>query len=153
MNDAPDPRTDAPATARPCLEIDCDRPHAARGLCSVHYARRRVSERPMPPRAAGVSRWCSVETCNRKNTARGYCRMHYTRWRKHGDPEIGGRTPRKVGCSADGCDGVHVAKGFCSLHYHREQRARGNNHARQLLALSRKIEREAAAIDDDGAGL
>jgi HNH endonuclease len=69
-------------------EIDgCDRPHLARGLCRLHYERRRRYGDAAVEPVRREPRPCIVEGCDRVHIARGWCWPHYLRWRRHGDPE------------------------------------------------------------------
>lgn len=54
-----------------CSAVDCSRPHAAKGLCSMHYRRGR--------NRAVKSRQCSVKGCGNPHNAKGFCRLHYVR--------------------------------------------------------------------------
>lgn len=65
------------ATSR-CATEQCERPPATRGLCTLHYSRRRHAE------AAP----CSIDGCARPATARSWCGLHYKRWQRTGDPAI-----------------------------------------------------------------
>ncbi len=67
-----------------CSVDDCDRKHAARGMCHLHWARDQKSKRPP----------CSIEGCGKPVGGREWCNAHYLRWRKHGDPLAGNPSPR-----------------------------------------------------------
>jgi hypothetical protein len=61
---------------RTCSVEGCERPHLARGWCSLHYQRWQSTGDVQVP----VRRMCSVEGCDRPYKARGWCRTHYARW-------------------------------------------------------------------------
>jgi hypothetical protein len=63
-----------------CIEVGCDRPIKARGLCVRCYARLRRSD---PARPA-----CAVKGCDDRAVTFGWCPRHYTRWLRHGSPSI-----------------------------------------------------------------
>lgn len=73
--------TDDPSStwksAEGCSVPGCDRPHAAKGLCSKHWARQHEG-RLLDPLPAPV-RLCSVLDCGKKHLAGGLCEMHYRR--------------------------------------------------------------------------
>jgi hypothetical protein len=73
-----------------CSVEGCGRARCAKGLCKLHWGRRK---RGMPldlPVRTEVSRVgpCLVEGCERRRNARGYCATHYVRLVKHGDPLV-----------------------------------------------------------------
>jgi len=74
-----------------CTVDGCDRPHLARGLCKLHYDRKRTTGEPGPatPMADRTPpEHCIVAGCARSCKAKGYCAMHYGRLLVHG--EVGG---------------------------------------------------------------
>lgn len=65
---------------RTCSIEGCEKPHSARGFCSMHYKRwRRGTDLNRPMRTAKGT--CSIEGCEQKHYGRGWCAMHYGRWR------------------------------------------------------------------------
>ena len=55
---------------RTCSIDGCERPHCARGWCTLHY------QRNTPPKQTGP---CSVEGCDAPNHAKGLCAKHRAR--------------------------------------------------------------------------
>ena len=62
-----------------CTVIGCDKPHIARGLCCMHYAREMYGSKPVT-RNRGLQ--CSFTPCDRKAKSRGLCGAHYEAQRK-----------------------------------------------------------------------
>lgn len=79
---------------RGCDVNGCDRPHAAKGWCSMHYDRvRRDGEpgpaEPMEARRPKIRHGCQVPGCRRKHRARGLCSSHAKHlYRDDGDPDV-----------------------------------------------------------------
>ena len=92
-----------------CKIDECNRPHYARGLCSLHYQRWFNHGDPL---YAKPLRKCKVEGCIRPVEARGLCNTHYRRWYRHNRI---GATP----CSIEGCEKPVEARGWCQMHYWR----------------------------------
>jgi len=71
-----------------CTVEGCDKPHASRGYCSMHYTRLRnhgdVNYTQLS--RADNPRFCSIEGCNRVYVAKGYCKLHYYGLKRYGDP-------------------------------------------------------------------
>ncbi len=67
-----------------CEIAGCDRPHYAKGCCTMHYQRLLITgttdKRAYP-------RVCSVEECGAPVEARGLCSKHYTRFIRSGSIE------------------------------------------------------------------
>jgi hypothetical protein len=55
-----------------CSGNECDRPVAARGLCSKHYSRFRE--------AGGLGRTCQMPKCDKPHFGRDMCSEHYRAW-------------------------------------------------------------------------
>ena len=72
----------------------CNRKHAARGWCKIHYYRWRRTGDPLTVRPPGFPTQerqpCKFPGCAKpsKRGARGWCGAHYMRWYRHGDPSI-----------------------------------------------------------------
>ena len=93
--------------ARICSIEGCERKHMARGWCSLHYGRMRVT-RP-----------CSVNGCEVNAWSRDLCNAHYQRWRHHGstgDAPVVSKRPSQL-CEIRDCDRVAKAQGLCNSHY------------------------------------
>jgi len=105
----------------------------AKGLCRLHYGRRRDGI-PMgqPKREDQVGRVCSYEGCGRKSYTKGLCHTHDMQMRSTGELwEINGfvRTGFKISkgnrigsvpvdaCSEPGCDTLSRHRGRCSAHH------------------------------------
>ena len=113
-----------------CSVEGCDRPHEAKGFCSLHYKRHRAGK-PLnaPPRAfvPRTSDTCTVEDCDRPLRARGLCHAHLKRLLKGqplDTPIKDYRSRQSSSCDVEGCDRPHFAKGFCKMHYNRMRRGR-----------------------------
>jgi HNH endonuclease len=65
-----------------CSVKGCGRKFLSKGLCSLHYERRR---RKLAPK-------CNVGGCLNQSSHRGMCGKHYFRWSKYGNP-LDGRVP------------------------------------------------------------
>ena len=70
---------------RTCSIPECQRPHIAKGMCSMHYSR--VLRHGSPGGANPVTAWgvqqCQQEHCSDGSFAYGYCRRHvlaYVGW-------------------------------------------------------------------------
>lgn len=68
-----------------CSIRRCGNAVVAKGLCSLHYERQRISKLPI----------CAVDGCEKRSEKRGWCGAHYFRWRIHGSP-LAGRTRNGV---------------------------------------------------------
>lgn len=70
-----------------CSIEGCDREHAARGWCLMHYKRWRNRGTTDPlVRSRARDRVCTIDGCDRPQRARGWCNKHWQRWRFNGDP-------------------------------------------------------------------
>lgn len=93
-----------------CSVEGCDRPHEAKGKCSVHYRADLLKRLEVNPH-----RLCEREGCPRPHHSGGLCVNHYQalrRKRRLADPSA----PR---CSMEGCERVVKAKGLCGFHYNK----------------------------------
>jgi hypothetical protein len=118
---------------RTCSEDGCNGPYRSRGLCSMHYQRRRTAGTlpPSPPRPPREVAPCSAEGCDEPGRIKGYCRPHWRTWRRHGDPE---KRLRAVAvpcdgrpCRVDECDREAARQGYCDAHYVRLRRGNMTN--------------------------
>ena len=120
---------------RVCLVEQCNRPHLARGLCSMHWQRAKKSGELRHHRKAQIPKrkGCSVDGCDRAHHARGLCNMHHKRamwrgtldqhsWNDTSSVEPITRQDRK--CSEPDCDRKHRARGLCYMHYQRAKAAK-----------------------------
>lgn len=96
-----------------CSIDNCDRPHSARGYCSLHYDRLRINGDPLKL-VKGAFKKCAVEGCDRHGDCLGWCKMHWKRWRTHGDAAFV-RIPNA--CSVPDCSGKAISLGYCGRHY------------------------------------
>jgi hypothetical protein len=66
-----------------CSVVACERPLKCKGLCAMHYKRRReTGSTELPPRPTRQVRLCAHSTCQRQATARGMCNTHYAQARR-----------------------------------------------------------------------
>lgn len=93
---------------RLCALDGCERRHRAKGLCSVHYARKFRTGCAVSAHRSS----CDVGGCERKHKAKGFCSNHYRAFRLYGDPLA---TKLRDTCSI--CDGSHYCRGFCYYHW------------------------------------
>ena len=109
---------------RKCSHPECDQPCIARGLCTKHYQRAKVSG-SLPPRVLQIPEGtCVAIDCDLDAEIRGYCKKHYLRFKRHGDPSVRKRRANGEGtgpCSAEGCSNSANSRGLCTLHYHRSR--------------------------------
>jgi hypothetical protein len=102
-----------------CSIDGCGRPLTAKGLCALHYQRKKNGiPFDLPIRSA--SRVCSIPDCGRQHAAKGLCSGHYMRLLEGRSLE--GQIKEVVkgrGCSTPGCSEKHSAKGYCAVHYSR----------------------------------
>src|SRR5690606_17951847 len=128
------------SVARKCEVSDCERPHIAKGLCTLHYNRKKRGtplEAPVrkDPEAKGAK--CSVEACDRTEVAaRGLCGAHYSRLRKGQDLDSPVKTRvrwRGFTCAVRNCEEPAYSKEMCSRHY--GQSARYNLSLERLSGL------------------
>jgi len=96
---------------RGCSVTDCNRKHAARGLCRNHYTQASVrGERDNHPRTDGLGLECSEAGCASPTKAKGLCNTHYIAARRGG----GSGTPT---CKVLDCNRASVSLGVCDKHY------------------------------------
>jgi hypothetical protein len=112
----------------------CDGAYIAKGLCAMHYARRREHGDPLYQATLSKDQPCSVRGCKAKQVAIGYCSKHYQRRAKHGDPAHMLR--------AENGNGTMSAKGYRIVY--RPGHANANKHGRiaeHRLVMSEKLGR------------
>lgn len=132
-----------------CTHAGCNRNILAKGLCSVHYERRRSGrdmDAPIVKRDA--ARGCSVAGCNGKHREGGYCAFHIQRL-KHGTPLDAPRPVSRVAnpiCSVSACEAPTHAGGLCNPHYRRMTAGRS------LDTPIRPVNLPAGSTKTDGGG-
>lgn len=121
-----------------CSEPDCQRPSAARSMCTSHYARWRRSTLPI----------CTVDGCDKRTDSLGLCPMHYRRLRDHGSlddrPPLDNFTRYAID-DASGCwrwTGPDDGKGygFFSVRFKGEHRAHRAFYAKHVGPIPRGLE-------------
>lgn len=90
-----------------CSIEGCAKPASACGMCSMHYARKRIHGDPLYVRE--YPKICSVADCGKPVSSRGLCRPHYCK-------------ETKPNCSIDGCKTKIWKGGFCKLHFRRKEK-------------------------------
>lgn len=70
-----------------CNVPGCNGEYVAKGLCSMHYARRREHGDPLYQEQFAKDQPCILRGCKELQIAKGYCGKHYQRHLIHGDPE------------------------------------------------------------------
>src|SRR5208282_5960137 len=96
-----------------CQIPQCNRPHAAKGLCKLHYDRLRTTGDMGSVdslRRMEHSDICEVEGCDRPYLARGYCVLHYSRWKKTGQPQELGPPSKRGGTIGTIREGYRIFK-------------------------------------------
>jgi 5-methylcytosine-specific restriction endonuclease McrA len=105
--------TPGPVERGDCSIAGCPRKANAKGLCDVHYQRKRrtgSTDKHERVRAA-----CSVDGCDAPAQAQKLCSKHYQRLRATGSTDEPCRPART--CSVVGCDEPYVARGLCRRHW------------------------------------
>lgn len=102
----------APRGPETCQLDECERPHWARGLCNMHYARHRKAG-TLPPRVR-FSGPCTAPGCELRAYALGRCRPHYDDARRTGE--------LTAACLVPGCDLGGIVSAMCQPHGHRHRR-------------------------------
>ena len=103
---------------RICKLEECERKHAAKGYCTVHYARWKSHGDPLyveRVRNSNPPERCTREDCEELHAAKGFCKKHYAAMRRSERP-LNSEAQR---CSVEDCPKPRQAKGFCSAHYQR----------------------------------
>ena len=106
-----------------CSLDGCNRPHKAKGLCELHYRRRKSDIAPDKP-LKGYGKKCTLEGCNREFFAKGLCRIHYGR-KQQGirlDKPIPECAKVEKLCAHEGCNRPARTRLYCSLHHTRNER-------------------------------
>jgi hypothetical protein len=96
---------------RTCGIDGCGKPHLARGLCQMHYARTRNTGDPGPAgrqrRMPGSFGPCASEGCDRAARRNGLCSSCSAKTRRDSAGS----------CTIPGCTGRADARGLCGKHY------------------------------------
>ncbi len=69
-----------------CRLEDCNRPHHAKGLCTMYHARSVRHGDPAFRLTGSTAGSCEVDGCGRVIKARRLCEMHLARLYRTGDP-------------------------------------------------------------------
>jgi len=101
-----------------CQFEGCDRPVAAKGLCTTHYAQHRAGKELYTVESTKLP--CAVDGCTEIARAKGYCNTHYRQALRGDRPHI--VSPRKTykngdTCQVAGCEEKPYARGLCTRHY------------------------------------
>lgn len=69
-----------------CTIEGCDKPHVAKGLCGMHYRRKRLTGDvgEAEARIDRPQRLCSMPGCEKPHAKNGFCSMHAARLERHG---------------------------------------------------------------------
>lgn len=106
-------------TESQCTIDGCDKPLVAKGLCGMHYRRKRVNGDPLlVKRVVDAPTGCTVPGCEGEYYAKGMCTRHYSRMRRTGSIEPTYRSE----CEVSGCGGKHRGRGYCDKHLYRYKR-------------------------------
>ena len=109
---------------RICSVDACEKSTVARGWCTMHYQRWKLTGDPGSAKSKrDADRTCSVDGCTSRAQARGWCDLHYRRWLVHRDPLFKKSTVNDGSCAVDGCDRQAKARGWCLAHYQRWQKS------------------------------
>lgn len=116
--------------AKTCSIDGCERAHAAKSFCSLHYDRFRNNGDPLKVQVVRAPNYtittCSLDGCSSPMFSKGMCRRHVELFRRTGalietpspfHPRVVDGVILK--CSVDGCTSDVQAKGMCSGHYRR----------------------------------
>lgn len=107
---------------RRCSIKGCERPYAAKQMCSLHYKRQRSGMSfDIAPLGHGKASGCAVDGCTAPYHGNGYCSLHAQRVRRTGDP-LSEPSPAQEQCTVAGCEKPHSGKGYCIGHYKIVQR-------------------------------
>lgn len=120
---------------RKCSINGCERPHAAKGFCMMHYYRMRNNVKDMRPepipqaeyvqksieaRRKNYGQPCMFPNCNNPYYAKDLCHTHYELQRRTGGLVYKKNKPKQR-CSVNNCDNLASTKGFCRFHYIRKK--------------------------------
>src|SRR5690349_9416673 len=75
------------STGEICTVDECDRNEHAKGLCSMHYYRKRRNGHVDRVRPA-YGPICTVDGCDRKHRTRGLCELHRLRLSRNGTVDL-----------------------------------------------------------------
>lgn len=101
-----------------CVVDGCESVVRCKGLCALHYQRKRVGL----PMDYQRKKSCAVGGCARPVSAYGYCKFHWRRKRLGQSMDTPpGELRLRGDCGVAGCDKPHWAKGRCQFHYLRKR--------------------------------
>lgn len=120
----------------------CNRPHAAKGFCGMHYNRfKRNQDLDAPVLERIYQEHCNVPGCARAHVSKGFCKSHYSRflrdipldqkWRQTYSMKI---------CRADGCDSETKSRGFCQFHLQRFKRGKSFEDPRFVIKRNKSFD-------------
>lgn len=82
-----------------CEVTGCSAPHSAKGLCTIHYQRKRRTGQTGPVHLVEMKYTgeCLMDGCYSPDRSLGLCEVHYRRFRRTGDPAgVGKGRPREA---------------------------------------------------------
>lgn len=83
-----DATVDTTRNQRICDIEGCGRALKCKGLCGMHYQRRRLTGDLGPADAYEIRTTCEIEGCDRPHRRNGMCDMHSARVANHGSPHL-----------------------------------------------------------------
>lgn len=110
-----------------CSVEGCEREHAALGLCSRHYYRKRVADATGRSHAGRACKECGAAFDEFKPIRQKFCNQKCQQaWhRREGCYTPGHIKMMRPKCAVDGCNDAGIAQGLCGAHY-AKQRAHGD---------------------------
>lgn len=73
---------------RICSINGCEKPHLARGMCSMHYTRVRNHGDPHKMLRSPNVGLCEVDGCGQPMRKRQWCATHYAQWKSTGETKL-----------------------------------------------------------------